>query len=165
MIKKKISFRLNGEFREFEIEPNEKLLELLRRIGYKGVKYGCLEGMCGSCTVIMNGKAIASCLLYAFQADGKEITTIEGVSAGFADGCNLPNEIQDEFIKEHALQCGYCTPGFIMSAKAMFDENPTPNDETIKIYTDGNRCRCTGYEKIWRALKSLSEKHREKLRR
>lgn len=158
MIKKKISFILNGIRKEFEIDANERLLELLRRNGYKGTKYGCLEGVCGSCTVIMNGKAVASCLVFAFQADGSEIVTIEGLSAG-----NELYEIQNSLIDEGAVQCGYCTPGMVLSAKAMFDENPTPDDETIKIQMDGNLCRCTGYEKIWAALKKISARHKQVL--
>ncbi|HPG29243.1 MAG TPA: (2Fe-2S)-binding protein [bacterium] len=152
---KKISFLLNGEKKEFEIDPNERLLGLLRRNGYKGTKYGCLEGACGTCTVIMDGKAVDSCMVFAFQAEGREITTIESL-----DKENEPHEIQKALIEEGAVQCGYCTPGIVLSAKAMFDENPTPDDETIKIQMDGNFCRCTGYEKIWSAMKKISAKHR-----
>jgi len=167
MIKKKITFLLNGVKTEFEIDPNERLLALLRRNGYKGTKYGCLEGACGTCTVIMDGKAVASCLVFAFQADGREIVTIEGVGEGYETGGSSsnpsgdkPNEIQQALIEEGAVQCGYCTPGIVLSAKAMFDENPTPDDETIKRQMDGNLCRCTGYEKIWAAMKKISARHR-----
>ncbi len=152
---KKISFTLNGVEKEFEIDPNERLLALLRRNGYKGTKYGCLEGACGACTVIMDGKAVASCLVFAFQAQGRSIVTIEGLG----DGPEL-HEIQQALIDEGAVQCGYCTPGMVLSAKAMFDENPTPDEETIKVQMDGNLCRCTGYEKIWSAMKKVSASHR-----
>ena len=156
MSKKKISFKLNGIPVEFEIDPNERLLELLRRNGYKGAKYGCLSGACGTCTVIMDGKAVSSCLLFAFQADGRELVTIEGLGNG-----DKPHEIQEALIAAGAVQCGYCIPGIILSAKAMFDENPAPDDETIKVQMDSNLCRCTGYEKIWDALRHVSAAHRK----
>jgi carbon-monoxide dehydrogenase small subunit len=156
MLKKKISFTLNGELKEFEIAPNERLLVLLRRNGYKGTKYGCLEGTCGTCTVIMDGKAVDSCIVFAFQADGRVIETIEGLGDE-----NEPHKIQKAFIDEGAVQCGYCTPGMVLSAKAMFDENPTPSEEYIRVQMDGNLCRCTGYEKIWTAMKKLSARHKK----
>lgn len=155
MNKKKISFILNGVHKEFEVDPNERLLALLRRNGYKGTKYGCLEGVCGTCTVIMDGKAVDSCLVFAFQAQGREIVTIEGLGGG-----SEPHEIQEALIDEGAVQCGYCTPGMVLSAKAMFDENPVPDDKTIKTQMDGNLCRCTGYEKIWSAMKKISASHK-----
>jgi carbon-monoxide dehydrogenase small subunit len=157
MLKKKISFTLNDEFKEFDVVPNERLLALLRRNGYKGTKYGCLEGTCGACTVIMDGKAVDSCLVFAFQANGRVIETIEGLGGG-----GKPHEIQRALIEEGAVQCGYCTPGIVLSAKAMFDENPTPTEDTIKVQMDGNLCRCTGYEKIWTAMKKLSASHNKK---
>lgn len=154
MSKKKISFMLNGTRKEFEVDPNERLLALLRRNGFKGTKYGCLEGTCGSCTVIMDGKAVPSCLVYAFQAHGRDIVTIEGLGDG-----EQSHEIQEALIEEGAVQCGYCTPGIVLSAKAMFDETPVPDENTIKVQMDGNLCRCTGYEKIWSAMKKVSERH------
>ncbi|HOW27581.1 MAG TPA: (2Fe-2S)-binding protein [Elusimicrobiota bacterium] len=154
MNKKTISFTLNGESREFDIDPNERLLGLLRRNGFKGTKYGCLEGTCGACTVIMDGKAVDSCLVFAFQAHGRNVVTIEGLG-----DAGTPHEIQQALIEEGAVQCGYCTPGMVLSAKAMFDETPTPDDETIRLHMDGNLCRCTGYEKIWSAMKKVSAKH------
>ncbi|MEJ2746037.1 MAG: (2Fe-2S)-binding protein [bacterium] len=156
MSKKKISFTLNGATVEFEIDPNERLLDLLRRNGYKGAKDGCQAGACGACTVIMDGKAVSSCLLFAFQADGREVTTIEGLGNG-----SEPHEIQEALVSAGAVQCGYCIPGIVLSAKAMFDENPTPDDETIRMHMDGNLCRCTGYEKIWDAMRTVSAKHRQ----
>jgi len=160
MNRKKISFTLNGVKKEFEVDPNERLLALLRRNGYKGTKYGCLEGSCGTCTVIMNGKAVNSCLVFAFQAHGSDITTIEALGSG-----DKMHEIQESLVEEGAVQCGYCTPGMVLSAKAMFDENPTPDEETIKFHMDGNLCRCTGYEKIWAALKKVSASHKNRKKR
>lgn len=156
-MKKKITFNLNGEIKEFEIDPNERLLELLRRNGYKGTKYGCLEGTCGTCTVIMDGKAVTSCLVFAFQAEGREIVTIESF-----ENTGEHNEIQKALVDEGAVQCGYCTPGIVLSAKAMFDENPTPDENTIKLQMDANLCRCTGYEKIWNAMKKISASNKLK---
>lgn len=156
MNNKKISFKLNGAPVEFEIDPNERLLDLLRRNGYKGAKDGCQVGACGACTIIMDGKAVSSCLLFAFQADGREVATIEGLGNG-----SEPHEIQEALVAAGAVQCGYCIPGIILSAKAMFDEDPTPDDETIRMHMDGNLCRCTGYEKIWDAMRSVSAKHRQ----
>jgi carbon-monoxide dehydrogenase small subunit len=149
---KKVNFTLNGLKKEFIIDPNEKLLTLLRREGYKGTKFGCGEGSCGTCTVVMDGKAVYSCLLYAFQADGKNIETVESLNTPD----NKPHQIQQALIDEGAVQCGYCIPGMVMSAKAMFDENSNPDREFIKTHMDGNLCRCTGYEKIWSAFLKLA---------
>jgi len=143
-----IEFTLNGERKAFDVEPNEKLLELLRRSGYTGTKHGCGEGKCGACTVILDGKAVYACLLYAWQADGREVWTIEGVGSHDA-----PHPIQDALIEAGAVQCGFCTPGFVMSAKALMDEKPEPCDDDIRMYLDGNLCRCTGYVKIEDAVR------------
>ena len=148
---KEITFSINGEAKTFSISPNESLLELLRRSGYKGAKWGCGEGTCGACTVIVDGKTIHACITYAFWADGKDVWTIEGV--GTPDS---PHPIQRALVDEGAVQCGYCIPGMVLSAKALFDKNPTPDVDTIKEYTDGNLCRCTGYEKIYTALQKVS---------
>lgn len=156
MSTRKISFNLNGELKEFDIFPNERLLSLLRRNGFKGTKYGCLEGACGTCTVIMDGKAVNSCLVFAFQAQGRNIQTVESLS----NYDNKLHEIQQALVDGGAVQCGYCTPGMVLSAKAMFDENPTPDSEEIKIQMDGNLCRCTGYEKIWSAINKVSASHK-----
>lgn len=156
MKNKKVSFTLNGEKKVFTVDPGERLLELLRRTGYKGTKYGCLEGACGTCTVIMDGKAVSSCIVFAFQADGRDIVTIEGLGSG-----EELHEIQEALVSEGAVQCGYCTPGIVLSAKAMFDELGAPDDETIKLRMDGNLCRCTGYEKIWSAMKKISKRHKK----
>ena len=148
---KKISFILNGEEKIFKISSNENLLNLLRRNGYKGSKFGCGEGSCGSCTVIMNGKAIYSCILYAFQAAGSIIETIEYVGSE-----KKLHKIQKALVDEGAVQCGYCIPGIVMSAKAMFADNKHPDEDYIMTHVDGNLCRCTGYEKILTALKKVS---------
>ena len=144
---KHISFSINGDQKEFEVTADEKLLDLLRRSGYKGSKWGCREGVCGACTVIMDGRAIYSCILYAFQADGRDVWTIEGVG-----DYDKPHPFQQALVDEGAVQCGYCIPGTIMSAKAMLDEDPEPDDEKVKEMMAGNLCRCTGYVKIWSAL-------------
>lgn len=147
---KTVSFTLNGERKTFATEPDEKLLDLLRREGYRGTKYGCGQGTCGACTVLMDGRAVYACLLYAMQAEGRSIRTIE--SAGTFD---KPNEFQRELIAAGAVQCGYCIPGIVMSATALMEnENDFP-DEIVREYMDGNLCRCTGYEKIWVALRRV----------
>jgi carbon-monoxide dehydrogenase small subunit len=145
--KKRIGFTLNGEAKEFSIDPNEKLLDLLRREGYTGAKHGCGEGACGACTVIVDGKTVMGCLLYAFQASGRDVRTIEGVGT-----FDAPHPIQAALAAEGAVQCGFCTPGIVLSAKALLDENPRPSDEELREHLDGNLCRCTGYEKIEAAL-------------
>jgi len=150
MAEKKISFTLNGEKREFLASANETLLKLLRRSGCKGVKQGCSEGSCGACTVIVDGRAVYSCILFAFQADGKDVWTIEGVGS-----FEKPHAFQEALVETSGIQCGYCTPGFVMSAKAMLDKDPQPCICKTKEYMDGVLCRCTGYEKIWDALKKV----------
>ena len=148
---RRIAFNLNGEKKEFTVSPDEKLLALLRRSGYKGVKSGCGEGACGVCTVIVDGRAVLACLLHAFQADGREVQTIEG-----AGDFDAPHPFQKALVEENAIQCGYCTQGMVMSAKALLDKHPRPSEERAKEYMDGVFCRCTGYEKIWSALRKVS---------
>lgn len=150
--RKKISFTLNGEKKEFEVAPDEKLVKLLRRSGYVGTKEGCDEGTCGACTVIMDGKAIYSCITFAFLADGRDVRTIESVGT-----FEKPHPLQDALVEEGAVQCGYCIPGMIMSAEAMMNELPDPTAEEIRHHMDGNLCRCTGYEKIWVAIRKVVE--------
>ena len=145
--KKTIAFSLNGVNREFRISPDDMLLDLLRREGYTGTKHGCGEATCGSCTVIMDGRAVYACILYAFQAQGRDIRTIEG--EGDFDN---PTPLQAALVEEGAVQCGFCIPGMVMAAKALMDADPAPDDEKIRQYMDGNLCRCTGYEKIEDAL-------------
>jgi len=156
MSTRKISFTLNGELKEFDVLPNERLLSLLRRNGFKGTKYGCLEGACGTCTVILDGKAVNSCLVFAFQVNGRSVQTVESLGTG-----EKLHEIQEALVSEGAVQCGYCTPGIVLAAKAMFDENPTPTVDEIKVQIDGNLCRCTGYEKILVAIDKVSKSHKK----
>ena len=148
---KQISFTINGEKKTFAISPDEKLVKLLRRAGYAGVKEGCDEGTCGACTVIMDGRAAFSCILPAFMADGRTIQSIE--SAGTFE---KPHPFQQALVEEGAVQCGYCIPGMVMSAKALLEEIPQPTDDDIRVHMDGNLCRCTGYEKIWSALRRVT---------
>jgi len=148
---KNISFTLNGEKRSFTIAPDEKLVKLLRRSGCLGVKEGCDEGTCGACTVLIDGKAALSCITYAFLADGRDVRTIE--SLGTFD---KPHRLQTALVEEGAVQCGYCIPGMILSAEALMKEIPEPTDEDIRVHMDGNFCRCTGYEKIWTAVRRVA---------
>jgi carbon-monoxide dehydrogenase small subunit len=145
---KRLRLKLNGSWREVETRPDRILLDLLREdLGLTGTKKGCEEGECGACTVIMNGKAVLSCLIPAFKADGAEILTVEGMAHE-----NSLHPLQRAFWEEGAVQCGYCTPGMLLSAKALLDENPEPSVEDVKIGISGNLCRCTGYAKIVRAI-------------
>ncbi len=144
---KTIRFRLNGETKEFTITAGESLLDLLRRSGYSGTKRGCEDGACGSCTVIMDGSAINSCITFAFQAHDREVRTIESVGE-----YDRPDPFQTAMVEEAGVQCGFCIPGIIMSVKAMLEDVPNPTEQQIMEHLDGNYCRCTGYEKIEDAL-------------
>lgn len=144
---KAIRLTLNGQVRKLHVTAGESLLDLLRRNGYSGTKRGCEDGACGSCTVIMDGAAINSCITFAFQAHDREVWTIEGI--GEYDD---PSPLQRAMVEEAAVQCGFCIPGIIMSVKALLDEIPNPTREQILENLDGNYCRCTGYEKIEDAL-------------
>ena len=148
-----VSFTLNGERKTFITEPNEKLLDLLRREGYKGTKYGCGQGTCGACTVLLDGRAVYACLLFAMQAEGRDVRTIESIGTH-----EKPSEFQQELIDGGAVQCGFCIPGMIMSAEALMKAETTFDDEIVKEYMDGNLCRCTGYEKIWAALRRVLDR-------
>ena len=152
-MKHNIRLAVNGETYTIAVEPRESLLDVLRdKLGLTGTKKGCNRGDCGACTVIMDGKPVNSCLVLAVEADGKELLTIEGL----ADKGQL-HPVQEAFIQYGAIQCGYCTPGMIMSAKALLDENPNPNEEEIRRAIGGNLCRCTGYVKIIDAIKKAAE--------
>ncbi len=148
-----ISARINGETKHFSIAGNDILLDVLRREGYTGVKRGCGAGDCGACTVIVNSKAINSCMMMAIQADGAEITTIEGLAQ---DGQLHP--IQQAFLEHGAVQCGFCIPGMILSTKAFLDENPHPAEPEVREVITGNLCRCTGYKKQVEAIMSVVKK-------
>jgi len=150
-----ITCRINGVEKKLVFEPHERLLKVLRREGYYGVKDGCSTGDCGVCTVLVNGKPVKSCLMFAAQAEGKEIITIEGL--GTAGG---PHPIQVAFADAGAVQCGFCSPAMILSAKALLDSNPNPNEEEIRKALDGVLCRCTGYTKIINAVRMAAERSR-----
>jgi carbon-monoxide dehydrogenase small subunit len=150
----KIEITVNGRMRDFDVEPNILLLNLLRDDLYlTGTKYGCGIGECGACTVHLDGEAVLACLTLAVDADGRSVDTIEGV----ADGDRL-DSVQEAFLEEGAIQCGFCTPGFIMSAKALLGENPNPTEGEIREYLKGNMCRCTGYVNIVKAVQSAAGK-------
>lgn len=147
-----LTMTVNNSQVTVEIQPDELLVDVLRdRLGLTGTKVGCNEGECGACTVIMDGQAILSCLVPALRADGSDITTIEGLS----DGENL-HPLQQAFVEHGAVQCGYCIPGFILSAKALLDRSPNPTRDQIKESIAGNLCRCTGYVKIVEAIESVT---------
>ena len=139
---------INGEAVEFLCEPRQSLLECLRDIvGLTGTKEGCNDGNCGACTVILDGRTVTSCLVLGVEVDGKELTTIEGI----ADGEKL-HPIQDAFLENAALQCGICTPGILVAAKALLEKNLNPTEKEVRYWLAGNLCRCTGYDKIVRAV-------------
>ena len=155
---KKIRFKLNGSWREVEARPDRILLDLLREdLGLTGTKKGCERGECGACTILMNGKAVLSCLIPALKADGAEILTVEGMAHD-----DRLHPLQQAFWEEGAVQCGYCTPGMLLSAKALLDEVPEPGIEEVKKAISGNLCRCTGYTKIIRAVQSAADKLRKR---
>ena len=150
---KEISFTLNGKPYTLSVKPWKTLLELIREdLSFTGTKEGCGHGECGSCTVIMGGKTVNSCLVPALEADDQEIVTIEGL----VDGDTL-HPIQEAFVQQAGMQCGFCTPGMIMSAKALLDKKPTPSEEEIREGIAGNFCRCTGYTKIIESISAAAE--------
>ena len=147
---KKVQIRavINGEEVEFLCEPSQSLLEVLREtLGLTGAKEGCNNGNCGACNVIMDGMLVNSCLVLAVEINGCTVTTIEGIAT--AQGLH---PLQEKFIADAALQCGFCTPGFIVAAKALLDQNPNPNEREVRQWLAGNLCRCTGYDRIVRAV-------------
>lgn len=139
---------INGEAVDFLCEPRNSLLEVLRdELDLTGAKEGCNNGNCGACNMIMDGRLVNSCCVLGVEADGCEVTTIEGIGSA----ANL-HPLQQKFLEHAALQCGICTPGFIVSAKALLDENPNPSEDEVRYWLAGNLCRCTGYDKIVRAV-------------
>jgi aerobic-type carbon monoxide dehydrogenase small subunit (CoxS/CutS family) len=156
-MKKMLELTVNGEHYEVLVEPKTLLVDVLRdQLGLKGAKRGCDSGSCGACTVLLNGKPVHSCSILALQANGGEILTIEGL----ADGPNL-HPIQEAFVDHWALQCGFCTPGQIIAAKALLDENPNPTEEEVKIAMNGHICRCTGYNMITEAILDAAKRLQE----
>ncbi len=149
----KIELTLNGEERTLDIEPDELLASALRRIEFKGVKRGCQDGSCGACTVLLDGQAIRSCLLFAAQAYKRDVVTIEGLGS-----IHEPHPLQQAFVDHGAVQCGYCIPGTILSAKALLDEEPHPKRKQVAAALDGNLCRCTGYIKQIDAVLDAAER-------
>jgi carbon-monoxide dehydrogenase small subunit len=143
-----VQTRINGEEHDFLCEPRQSLLEVLREdFGLTGTKEGCSNGNCGACSVLLDGVLVDACLVLAVEVDGKEVTTIEGV----ATPAKL-HPLQQKFLEHAALQCGICTPGFIMAAKALLEKNPRPTEHQVRYWLAGNLCRCTGYDKIVRAV-------------
>lgn len=143
---------VNGETREAEAEPYESLLDVLReKLGLTGAKKGCNEAECGSCTILLNKRAVVSCLVLVGDAVGRDIVTIEGLSSS-----GVPHPLQRHMVDGGGVQCGYCTPGMIMSAYALLEENPSPSDDEIRFGIAGNICRCTGYGKIVKAVRAAA---------
>jgi len=154
-VKRNITLKVNKKIHELSVDLHRTLLEVLRDdLAWTGTKCGCGQGECGSCTVLVEGKPILSCLTLAVSVDGKEITTIEGL----ADDGKL-HPLQEAFIHYGAVQCGFCTPGMILTAKALLAENPEPTEEDIKQYLKGNLCRCTGYTKIVEAVLAAAKQN------
>ena len=153
-MKQTLNFILNGEPIQVEVEPHLTVLQLLRdKLELTGTKEGCGMGECGACTVLLDGKTINSCILPALEIEGRRILTIEGLS----DAKGGLHPVQKAFIEHGAVQCGFCTPGMVLSAKALLDENPKPTDEEIRNGIAGNLCRCTGYLQIVEAIKAASD--------
>lgn len=144
---------VNGEETEFLCEPRQSLLEVLREtLGLTGTKEGCNNGNCGACNVILDGALVNSCLVLAVEIHGRGVTTVEGISTAYG-----LHPLQEKFIAHAALQCGFCTPGFIVAAKALLDQNPNPSEREVRQWLAGNLCRCTGYDRIVRAVMDASQ--------
>ena len=157
MNRAEITLRVNGRSLTRTVPTSRTLLGFLREdLGLTGTKEGCGEGECGACTVLLNGAPVCSCLLLAARCDGAEILTIEGLGAPDA-----PDPIQEAFLESGAVQCGFCTPGMVMAAKALLDKNPDPTDEEIRTAMSGNLCRCTGYVRILKAVRLAAKKRGE----
>ncbi len=149
---KRIAITVNGKRHEVEVEPRELLVYVLReRLGFTGTNVGCDTSSCGACTIHLDGEAVKSCTMLAVQVDGRSVTTIEGLAT---NGSMHP--MQTAFQEHHALQCGYCTPGMIMAAVSLLDDNPTPSEDEIRHGLEGNLCRCTGYHNIVKAVQAVA---------
>ncbi len=150
-----ITLTINGEKRKVQVTPYERLVDVLRdKLGFTEVKKGCGNGECGSCTIFLNGKAVTSCLTLAVKANGKNIIT----ASGLAENGKL-HILQEKFVKHEAIQCGYCTPGMLMSAKALLDSNPNPTEDEVRLAISGNICRCTGYQQIVEAIMAAADEY------
>jgi len=157
MSKRLVTATVNGDAVEFLCDPADSLLDALRgELGLTGSKEGCGSGDCGACTVVLDGQMVCSCLVFAAEAEGRQIATIEGV----AEGSQL-HPVQRQFLEKGALQCGFCTPGFIVAAKALLDHNPSPTEHDVRYWLAGNLCRCTGYDKIVRAVMDAAAEMRQ----
>ncbi len=153
-----VTTTVNGDAAEFLCAASETLLDALRdRLGLTGSKEGCASGDCGACSVMLDGRLVCSCLVLAAEADGREVETIEGMA-----GTGALHPLQTKFLERGALQCGICTPGFLVAAKALLDENPDPDETEVRYWLAGNLCRCTGYDKIIRAVLETAADLREK---
>jgi aerobic carbon-monoxide dehydrogenase small subunit len=145
----RIELVVNGEQREADVWPGESLLYALReRLGFSGSKNACEQGECGSCSVLLDGKLVCACLVLAAQADGHEVVTVEGLASG--DG---PHRVQEAFVEAGAVQCGFCTPGLVVATAALLEQRPDPSEDEIREALSGNLCRCTGYQKIFDAVR------------
>ena len=146
----KVRLVVNGEEREANVDTRTSLVDLVRgSLGLTGTKWGCNQGACGACTVLLDGEPVRSCLLLAVQVDGRRVTTVEGL----APDAERLHPVQQAFHEEHGLQCGFCTPGILMTVSALLEEHPQPSDEEIRVWLSGNLCRCTGYVNIVRAVR------------
>jgi aerobic carbon-monoxide dehydrogenase small subunit len=149
----RVSIAVNGERRDADVEPRQLLAYFLRdQLGLKGTNVGCDTSSCGACTVLVDGESVKSCTVLAVQADGAEVTTIEGLARN-----GELHPVQQAFHEQHALQCGYCTPGFVLAAVSLLRENPHPSEEEIRLGLEGNLCRCTGYHNIVKAVQAAAE--------
>ena len=146
-----IEFELNGKIKEFTVDPGKVLLDLLRDNGYKSVKEGCKTGDCGACMILVNGRAMTSCTLFAAQVDGKKVKTVEGLEDDLAE------KLKRNFLETGAVQCGFCIPGVLISAYSLLNHNKNPSEDEIKAALDGNLCRCTGYVKQIEAIKRTAD--------
>ena len=146
-----VEFELNGKDKKFEVKPGEVLLDLLRDNGYKSVKSGCRTGDCGACMVLVDGRAMTSCTLFAAQVDGREVRTVEGLND------ELATELKESFLEAGAVQCGFCIPGVLISAYSLLKRNENPSRDEIKAALDGNLCRCTGYVKQIDAIEATAQ--------
>ena len=154
MSKTPLHFTLNGRAFDLEVEPRRTLIDVIRDdCGFTGTHAGCEHGVCGACTIIVNGETVRSCLMFGFQAEGATIRTVESLSQG-----GPLHPLQEAFVEHHALQCGYCTPGFLMLAVGLLEENPDMDEATMRDALSSNLCRCTGYENILKAVKDGAQR-------